>query len=113
MRDYRVYILGIDGHRFVKVKDFASDFPDDTAALNAAKKLADDHEIEIWDCARLVARLSSKGEVVSPGMVPSFTAAIPSPSQQSPLDRENAVSLARVSDLARAAAMGNDISLGW
>jgi hypothetical protein len=113
MRDYRVYILGIDGHRFVKVKDFASNFPDDAAALNAAKKFADNHEIEIWDCARLVARLSSKGEVVSPGMVPSLTAGITSPTEQSPVDPENTISLGRVSDLARAAAMGNDISLGW
>jgi hypothetical protein len=38
MRDYRAYILGIDGHRFVRVKEFSSDYADDAVALSAATK---------------------------------------------------------------------------
>jgi hypothetical protein len=58
--DYRAYILGIDGHRFVFVKDFLSNHLDDAAALTAAKKLIDGHDIEVWDRGRLVARLDHK-----------------------------------------------------
>jgi hypothetical protein len=57
MPDYRAYILGIDGHRFVLVEGFLSNYPDDGAALIAAKKLIDGHDIEVWDRGRLVARL--------------------------------------------------------
>ena len=60
MPDYRAYILGIDGHRFVFVKDFLSNHLDDAAALTAAKKLIDGHDIEVWDRGRLVARLDHK-----------------------------------------------------
>jgi hypothetical protein len=52
MGDYRAYILGIEGHRFVWVADFSSDHPDDAAALNAAKLLTDEHEVEVWDGGR-------------------------------------------------------------
>jgi hypothetical protein len=47
MRDYRAYILGIDGHRFIRVEDFLSDHLDDAAALNAAKQLTDKHDVEV------------------------------------------------------------------
>jgi hypothetical protein len=72
MGDYRAYILGREGHRFVRVEDFASDYLDDAAAVNAAKPLADKHEAEVWDGGRLVARLSLGGEVMSPSLVPSL-----------------------------------------
>ncbi len=72
MRDYRAYILGIDGHRFVWVADFSPDHPDDAAALNAAKLLADKHDVEVWDGGRLVALLSPRGAEMSPALVPSF-----------------------------------------
>ncbi len=80
MRDYRAYILGIDGHRFMKVKDFLSDQPDDAAALSAAKRLVDGHDVELWECGRLVARLSPNGEVASPELAPF---ALPTPSSKS------------------------------
>jgi hypothetical protein len=57
MPEYRAYILGIDGHRFVRVADFSSDYSDDGTALDAAKKLIDGHDVEVWDRGRLVARL--------------------------------------------------------
>jgi hypothetical protein len=60
MPNYRAYIFGIDGHRFVVVDGFLSNHPDDAAALAAAKKLIDGHDIEVWDEGRLVARLDHK-----------------------------------------------------
>jgi hypothetical protein len=102
MRDYRAYILGIDGHRFIRVKDFLSDYQDDGAALNAAKQLTDKHEVEVWDCARLVARLSPGGEVMlSPGLVPSLVFAQRSDSVE---QRVEQISLRNVSELALAAS---------
>jgi hypothetical protein len=56
--DYRAYILGIDGHRFVWVSDFKTDYRDDSAALDAARQLSDKHDVEVWDGGRLVALLS-------------------------------------------------------
>jgi hypothetical protein len=93
MGDYRAYILGIDGHRFVRVDEFLSDHPDDAAALNAAKKLTDKHEVEVWDCARLVARFSADGEAISPGLVPCLTSALPSMGQTNSVKSENPIPL--------------------
>jgi hypothetical protein len=72
MGDYRAYILGIDGHRFVWVADFSPDHPDDAAALNAAELLTDEHDVEVWDGGRLVARLSRGGAEMPPALAPSF-----------------------------------------
>ena len=112
MRDYRVYILGIDGHRFVRVKEFLNDHPDDAAALNAAKQLTDKHEVEVWDCARLVARLSPDGEVVSPGLAPSLASTLPSMSEMNSAKPENPIPLSRLSELGRTAPAENDLLLG-
>ena len=58
MPDYRAYILGGKGHRFLRVADFSKDHADDATALYAAKKLIDgQHGVEVWDGGRLVARL--------------------------------------------------------
>jgi len=57
MSDYRVHIIGIDGHRFIKAVEFLSDHPDDATAVKA---LVDGHDVELWDCARLVARIAHK-----------------------------------------------------
>jgi hypothetical protein len=64
MREYRAYILGIDGHRFLKVAQFASDQPDDLTAMKAAERLLDGHDVELWDCARLVARFDHETRAV-------------------------------------------------
>jgi len=58
MSDYRAYILGKDGHRFMKVAEFLDDHPDDAAAMKAAKQLDDEHEVELWECGRLVAQFA-------------------------------------------------------
>ncbi|MGZ5870532.1 MAG: hypothetical protein ACXWKP_00275 [Bradyrhizobium sp.] len=112
-RDYRAYILGIDGHRFVRVEKFLSDHPDDEAAMSAAKQLTDGHEVELWDCGRLVARLSSDGEVVSPGLAPSLVFAAPSVSEKNSVEPPvEPVSLSKVSELALAASTESNLFLG-
>jgi hypothetical protein len=100
MRDYRAYIFDIDGHRFIRVKDFLSDYRDDAAALSAAKQLTDKHDVEVWDCGRLVARLSPGEEVMSsPGLVPSlvFASHTEKSSVEPPVEPN---SLSKVSELA-------------
>src|SRR5450631_990348 len=57
MHEYRAYILGIDGRRFIRAAEFLSDYPDDTAALRAAEELVDGHDVELWDHRRLVVRI--------------------------------------------------------
>ena len=102
MRDYRAYILGIDGHRFIRAMDFLSDYRDDAAALNAAKQLSDKHNVEVWDCARLVAVLSPGGEaMLSPGLVPSLVSHTEKGSVDLPVEQ---ISLRSVSELASAAS---------
>jgi hypothetical protein len=56
MRDYRAYIFGIDNHRYQKAMQFASDHADDFTAMKAAEQLVNGHDVELWECARLVAR---------------------------------------------------------
>jgi hypothetical protein len=60
MSDYRAYIIGIDGHRFIKADQFMSDHPDDATAMKAAEQLVDGYDVELWDCARLVGRIAHK-----------------------------------------------------
>jgi len=60
MSEYRAYLLGIKGNRFIRVVDFSSDHPDDATAMKAAKKLVDGHDVELWERGRLVARFDGK-----------------------------------------------------
>jgi hypothetical protein len=60
MSDYRAYIIGIDGHRFIKADQFMSNHPDDATAMKAAEQLVDGYDVELWDCARLVGRIAHK-----------------------------------------------------
>jgi hypothetical protein len=99
MRDYRAYILRIDGHRFIRVDGFLSNHSDDTAALNAARQLTDKHDVEVWDGGRLVARLSPDGEVWSPDLVPSLVCTS-SADRETNSNRPEPISLSRVSELA-------------
>ena len=103
MRDYRAYILGIDGHRFIRVDDFLRHHPDDAAAINAAKQLTDKHDVEVWDCGRLVAQLPPDGERLSPELAPSLVFA-PSSDRSKPTD---SISLSKVSELASVAPSEN------
>ncbi len=52
MRQYRAYIMGIDGHRFVRAPQFLTDYSDDVSAIAAAERLVDGHDVELWDRAR-------------------------------------------------------------
>jgi hypothetical protein len=76
MRDYRAYILGVQGHRFIRAENFLSDHPDDAAAMTTAKKLSDDHDVELWDGGRFVARFSPDGKISSPELAPFFLEAV-------------------------------------
>jgi hypothetical protein len=62
MPDYRAYIVGIGG-RFDSMRiEFQHNHADDTSAMEAAKQLIFDHDIELWDGDRFVGRLSPKAE---------------------------------------------------
>ena len=114
MRDYRAYILGIDGHRFVRVKEFSSGHPDDEAALSAAKQLIDGHDVELWDCGRLVARLSPDGEVSSPELSPFRVSNLPADGGNiSTKPTGEPTSLSQVSKLVGVRSKGNPLLLGW
>jgi hypothetical protein len=113
MRDYRAYILGVEGHRFIKAKEFSSDYPDDATALEAAKQLLDGHEVELWDCGRLVARLSPNGEIASPELAPFSVSVAPAHGEKQSGKPQESVSLSRVSERANAAPEGNHLLLGW
>jgi hypothetical protein len=102
MRDYRAYILGIDGHRFVWAKDYVADQPNDAAALSAAKGLTDKHDVEVWDGGRLVARLSPEGEV-SPELAPSLAFTPPSGCENRSATPTEPVYLNKVSEVVLAA----------
>jgi hypothetical protein len=114
MRDYRAYILGIDGHCFVRVEAFASDHPHDEAALRAAKELVDGHEVELWDCGRLVARFSPDGEISSPELAPVMISTTPSDGgHNSNNPTAEVFSLKQVSGLAGVQSKRNPFLLGW
>jgi hypothetical protein len=99
MRDYRAYILGFDGHRFIRADEFLSNHPDDATAMEAAKVLVDGHDVELWDCGRLVARFSRDGEICSPELAPSLViSATPSYSSRNSVRPAQPISLRRASE---------------
>ena len=59
MSYYRAYIIGRDGHFQSAVK---LDSNDDDAAIEAAKQLVNGYDVELWQQARLVAKLQSQPE---------------------------------------------------
>ena len=54
MSDYRAYIVN-GPFNSIRTK-FLHDHPDDATAIEAAKQLADGHDIELWDRDRFVGR---------------------------------------------------------
>ena len=73
MSDYRVYIIGADGH---VVRAIQLNCRDDNAAIESAKQLINGHDIELWQRDRRVARFDNrpkdtmgwlKGELGQPG----------------------------------------------
>ena len=57
MADYRVYLKGDDGHIFKAVGLVCAD---DADAIKEAKRLLDDHDIELWQLDRMVATFTRK-----------------------------------------------------
>ena len=102
MRDYRAYIFGVDNHRYQKAAQFASDHADDLSAMKAAEQLVDGHDVELWECARLVARFDHKsGSVMIHDQLPmAALQAVPSESLVPTAEVEKS---ARVTKLLAAA----------
>jgi hypothetical protein len=59
MSEYRVYVIGSDGH-FIQAIQL--DCPDDKAAIESAKQFVNGHDIELWQFARHIARFNGKPE---------------------------------------------------
>ncbi len=56
MAEYRTYLIGRDGH-FCDAVDLVC--TDDTEAMEKAKQLVSGHDVELWQCARMVATLKN------------------------------------------------------
>jgi hypothetical protein len=57
MPEYRVYIIGPDGHF---LKSVPMECADDNEATEQAKQLVDGHDVELWEHARKIARFDHK-----------------------------------------------------
>lgn len=60
MPHYRLYRLERDGH--IRTPPLVVECGDDGAAVAEARKLLNDGDVEVWEGARLVARLGRSGE---------------------------------------------------
>jgi hypothetical protein len=56
MPEYRVYIVGRDGH-FLKAIDLEA--ADDAGAIDHAKQFVDGHDVELWQLGRQVILLKT------------------------------------------------------
>jgi hypothetical protein len=57
MPEYRVYIIGSDGHFQSSV---ALECADDEEATRKAEQLVDGHDVELWQRARKIAKFEHK-----------------------------------------------------
>jgi hypothetical protein len=57
MPEYRVYIVGSDGHFYNSVP---LECADDTEAMKHAEQLVDGHDVELWQRDRKIARFDQK-----------------------------------------------------
>jgi hypothetical protein len=62
MSDYRVYVIGSDGH-FMRAIQL--DCQDDNAAIESAKQFIDGHDIELWQRDRRIARFDTRPKETS------------------------------------------------
>jgi hypothetical protein len=60
--DYRAYIVGIGGPFNSTRTEFLHNHPDDTTAIEAARRLVHDYDVELWDGDRFVGRLSPEAK---------------------------------------------------
>jgi hypothetical protein len=56
MQNYRAYTVGKDGH-IASAEEFTC--ADDPEAFEAAKRLVNGHEVELWSGTRFVIKLTS------------------------------------------------------
>ena len=54
--EYRAYVVGHDGH-FIRRESLIC--ADDAEAIAKAKRLVDDHDVELWSGERFVTRLEA------------------------------------------------------
>jgi len=57
MPEYRVYVIGSDGHFRSSLE---LECADDDEAMGQAKMLVDGHDVELWQRARKVAKFDHK-----------------------------------------------------
>jgi hypothetical protein len=57
MSEYRVYVIGLDGHFINAV---LLDCANDKAAIESARQLIDGKDLELWQKDRLVAKFEGK-----------------------------------------------------
>jgi hypothetical protein len=59
MQEYRLYVIGEDGH-FIKAIDLHCS--DDEAAEQSAKQFIDGHDLELWQRDRLIIKFAARSE---------------------------------------------------
>jgi hypothetical protein len=59
MADYRVYLVGPDGHFYEAVPLICAD---DAEAIERALRLASDHDVELWQLDRKVATFTARNK---------------------------------------------------
>ncbi len=59
MTDYRVYVIGNDGHI---ANAILLDCVNDNAAIESANQLVNGHDLELWQRDRLIAKFDRKPE---------------------------------------------------
>ena len=57
MTDYRVYVMGTDGHI---ANAILLDCVDDNAAIESAKQLVNGRDLELWQRDRLIAKFDRR-----------------------------------------------------
>ena len=62
MTDYRLYVIGTDGH-FEKA--VLLDCSNDEAAIESAKQYINGHGVELWQRDRLIARFNASANETS------------------------------------------------
>ena len=62
MPDYRVYIIGHDGH--FQASTALPNCPNDDAAIAAAQPLVDGHDVELWHLDRMVAVFDHRTKII-------------------------------------------------
>ena len=64
MLDYRVYLIGSDGH-FYNAVPLKLKCTNDDEAIEKARQLVDGHDVELWQLDRKVAAFKSYPALVS------------------------------------------------